>query len=68
MKKIILAIAIFFAANAATVAQTQQGTTHKKHHTKVVTKYTCPMHPEIVRSKPGKCPKCGMTLVKMKKK
>ena len=26
--------------------------------------YTCPMHPEIHEDKPGKCPKCGMTLVK----
>lgn len=25
--------------------------------------YTCPMHPEVVRSQPGNCPKCGMTLV-----
>jgi hypothetical protein len=25
--------------------------------------YTCPMHPEIRLSAPGKCPKCGMTLV-----
>jgi Cu+-exporting ATPase len=24
--------------------------------------YTCPMHPEIVRSSPGACPKCGMAL------
>lgn len=24
--------------------------------------YTCPMHPEIVSDKPGKCPKCGMFL------
>jgi Cu+-exporting ATPase len=24
--------------------------------------YTCPMHPEIVRSKPGSCPICGMAL------
>ena len=24
--------------------------------------YTCPMHPEVRRSHPGQCPKCGMTL------
>src|SRR5262249_35034752 len=27
------------------------------------TVYTCPMHPEVQSSTPGKCPKCGMTLV-----
>jgi hypothetical protein len=26
--------------------------------------YTCPMHPEVRSDKPGKCPKCGMTLIK----
>ncbi|HEU5291024.1 MAG TPA: heavy metal translocating P-type ATPase [Cyclobacteriaceae bacterium] len=25
--------------------------------------YTCPMHPEIIRSEPGSCPICGMDLV-----
>jgi len=25
--------------------------------------YTCPMHPEVVQSGPGKCPICGMNLV-----
>ncbi|MHB1141702.1 MAG: heavy metal-binding domain-containing protein [Sulfuricaulis sp.] len=24
--------------------------------------YTCPMHPEVVASEPGRCPKCGMPL------
>ena len=24
--------------------------------------YTCPMHPEIERDRPGQCPKCGMSL------
>jgi hypothetical protein len=28
--------------------------------------YTCPMHPEVKKDKPGSCPKCGMTLVKTK--
>ncbi len=26
------------------------------------TKWTCPMHPEVISDKPGNCPKCGMTL------
>jgi YHS domain-containing protein len=26
-------------------------------------KYTCPMHPQIVRDTPGDCPICGMALV-----
>lgn len=24
--------------------------------------YSCPMHTEVFEMKPGKCPKCGMTL------
>jgi Cu+-exporting ATPase len=28
-------------------------------------KYTCPMHPEIIRDAPGSCPICGMDLVPM---
>jgi len=27
------------------------------------TKYTCPMHPEVVKDEPGACPICGMDLV-----
>lgn len=27
--------------------------------------YTCPMHPQVHEHKPGKCPICGMTLVKV---
>lgn len=26
-------------------------------------KYTCPMHPQILKDEPGKCPLCGMNLI-----
>ena len=29
------------------------------------TRYTCPMHPEIIRDEPGDCPICGMALEPM---
>jgi hypothetical protein len=45
---------------------------HRQHHNTTITAkkvqhYTCPMHPEVIANKPGKCPKCGMTLVKVMK-
>jgi hypothetical protein len=35
----------------------------EKGHGEASTVYTCPMHPEVERSEPGTCPKCGMKLV-----
>jgi P-type Cu2+ transporter len=34
---------------------------HSYHHQQ--NSFTCPMHPEVIKSEPGKCPKCGMDLV-----
>jgi Cu2+-exporting ATPase len=36
-----------------------------KYPEKKAAKYTCPMHPEIIRDEPGDCPICGMDLVRM---
>lgn len=53
MKKILIVIMFLLGAN---LSQAQS------------VSYTCPMHPEIHSPKPGKCPKCGMNLVKEKVK
>lgn len=42
-----------------------------EHHKKTDSSdqvYTCPMHPEVKRDKPGMCPECGMNLVLERKK
>jgi len=36
---------------------------HSKEEASAI-KYTCPMHPNVVQDGPGKCPICGMDLVK----
>src|SRR3989344_2877562 len=35
----------------------------RDHHNSTETLYTCPMHPEVVKNAPGKCPGCGMDLI-----
>lgn len=47
--------------------QSKKETDVKKESEKTAVEYTCPMHPEVKSSKPGKCPKCGMELVQAKK-
>ena len=51
----IIGIAIYFFATKS------DNHSEMEHQNEV---YTCSMHPEIIRDKPGNCPICGMTLVK----
>ena len=64
MKKIILLILAVFTLQMANAQHDQHGTAPTAVKNAEI--YTCPMHPEIQSSKPGKCPKCGMALVKKK--
>lgn len=65
MKKLLLitflglGLAVLASASAITVSKVSQ---QEKKEAAVKTVYTCPMHPEIVQDKAGKCPKCGMNL------
>lgn len=57
----LLAVLLLFSCKEKTEATT----TVTSHQHSEQTKYTCPMHPQIVQDKPGKCPICGMDLVPM---
>jgi len=59
---ILFSAAPVFAAHTTNPVSDTIKTKKVKPTAKV--QYTCIMHPEVVTDKPGKCPKCGMTLVK----
>ncbi|QEC70317.1 copper oxidase [Panacibacter ginsenosidivorans] len=66
MKKIMM-IVVMLMAYSFVHAQNMPGMNMNKEDTvktKTTSYYTCVMHPEIHASKPGNCPKCGMTLYK----
>lgn len=59
----VFAAIVFASCSNASVenkkieSEAQDHTSHEGH-------YTCSMHPEVMEHAPGKCPKCGMDLVK----
>lgn len=68
-KILTTAIALIIISTAAfaqdkTQSGKKQPSSTKTEMTKDSVYYTCPMHPEVIMAKPGKCPKCGMTLEK----
>ena len=65
----ILSIVATICAASAVFAETIQSSSVSVSATSSrAQKYTCPMHSEVVTDYPGKCPKCGMTLVPLKPK
>ena len=50
------------AAKATDSSSSMKDSSMMKQQAAVI--YTCKMHPEVTSDKPGKCPKCGMDLVK----
>jgi protein SCO1/2 len=59
----IFVIAVMLGlAPAYDYAQTTASKRQKDASANNATRYACPMHPEVVSTRPGKCRKCGMTL------
>ncbi|HEY9007433.1 efflux RND transporter periplasmic adaptor subunit [Ohtaekwangia sp.] len=55
---VILALLAWSCNRQESKTETHQHAAHAASE-----KYTCPMHPQIIRDAPGKCPICGMDLV-----
>jgi len=60
MKKIFILALAFLINSPALFAQEKAGKQDTTQHTVY---YSCPMHPDVIMDKAGKCPKCGMDLV-----
>jgi len=60
---ILLAISLITTFSACSNSTPKNSAVETKADEKAV--YTCTMHPEVRRDKPGDCPICGMPLVKM---
>ena len=58
-----LSASSLFAANTPVQHKTKTDTVKMKS-AKVKVQYVCPMHPNEISDKPGKCHVCGMALVK----
>lgn len=57
---------LFSGSNAATTGGQTSGAVTHGHADAGVTKWTCSMHPQIIKPGPGKCPLCGMDLIPLK--
>lgn len=62
LKIAILFLVVVFIGIAIYFLATKSGNHSEMEHQNEV--YTCSMHPEVIKDKPGSCPICGMALVK----
>jgi hypothetical protein len=66
MKKLTILFFVLTGAICSFAQSSKPKMSHSKSDTVAKYIYTCPMHPEVIKDKPGNCPKCGMKLVEKK--
>lgn len=64
MRYMIRTMGFIVVALAATTLLSDASGQEKTATENVAVEYTCPMHPAVKAAEVGKCPKCGMALVK----
>ncbi|WP_312334831.1 efflux RND transporter periplasmic adaptor subunit [Sphingobacterium sp.] len=62
MKYIVCFLMIILTLYSCNNNADKNGHSDSSHAVESSLTYTCPMHPEVISDKPGKCPKCGMEL------
>lgn len=65
---IIYIIAAFFSIQTSVLDAVKPHTAEIKGVVQQKKLYTCIVHTDVVTDKPGKCPKCGRTLIEKKTK
>lgn len=67
MKQLLVVAALIFLS-ASCKNKNAENTTHAAHEKDTAgVYYTCSMHPQVMESKPGNCPICGMKMIAVKK-
>jgi RND family efflux transporter MFP subunit len=61
---VVVITAVVFAVTRRAPSTSPGGADPHATHAAAEEVWTCPMHPEVREHGPGKCPKCGMELVK----
>ncbi len=63
----IVYVLMLLSTIGLTSCKTKKATPQAQVTVKEHVYYTCSMHPQIMQSRPGKCPICGMQLIEVKK-